>query len=72
MKVIKINSCVDCPCIFWVQYPDRGTCKEMKYRHVINADWGVPDWCPLDDDDDCDCPIRGLTAFHKKGCVNYE
>ena len=20
----------------------------------------------------CDCPVSGLTVWHKKGCVNYE
>ena len=25
-----------------------------------------------DGEGQCDCPVQGLTVFHKPGCINYE
>lgn len=47
MKIIKIDNCADCPYIFYAR--DYTACLEKKYRKLVNADWGIPDWCPLED-----------------------
>ncbi len=82
MKIISIDDCNSCPYYRSGGEIHRAWCIKERENFEWKHSGDIPAWCPLDDapnqamhsdgEGRCNCPVQGLTVFHKPGCEYYE